>query len=160
MRREKRPTSTMTGFTCREPSCIESSTMRFKTQNTYLRPHRFNTLTHSPLRDMDPQPNNRWVVAGFIIIQVVLLCWILSISIALQRDRHVRLVGRKLTQRPFRTKRAKFPWRDALRETEEVVADDGAEPLLPTSPRGTGWGSGNRRTSWKHNDEWGESAFA
>lgn len=150
----------MTSYTCREPPCIKSSTMRFKTQNTYLRPHRFNTLAHSPLRDMDPQPYNRWVVAGFIIIHVVLLCWILSISITLQRDRHARLVGRQLTQRPFRTKRAEFPWKDALRETEEVVADDGAEPLLPTSPRGTGWGSGNRRTSWKHNDELGEGVFA
>lgn len=159
MSRSSRPTSTMTSYTCREPPCIKSSTMRFKTQNTYLHPHRFNTLAHSPPRKMDVRPYNHWVVAGFIIIHVVLLCWILSISIALQRDRHARLVGRKLTQRPIRTKRAEFPWKDALRETE-AVADDGVEPLLPTSPRGTGWGSGSRRTSWKHNDEWGEDAFA
>ncbi|RSM19894.1 hypothetical protein CDV31_001252 [Fusarium ambrosium] len=123
--------------------------MRFKTQNTYLRPHRFNTLVHSQLREMDPQPYNHWVVAGFIIIHVILLCWILSISIALQRDRNARQVGRQLTQRPIRTKRAEFPWKDALRESGEVVTDDDPEPTLP---RGTGWGLGNRRTSWKHND--------
>ncbi|KAM0424796.1 hypothetical protein ACHAPT_009849 [Fusarium lateritium] len=129
--------------------------MRFKTQNTYPRPHRFNTLTYSSLRDMDSQSYNHWVVAGFIILHFALLGWILSVSISLQRDRQARIIGRRqLTQRPFRTKPIEFPWNDALRETEELAVDDSAvrEPLLPTSLQGTG----NRRMSWKHKNEWGE----
>ncbi|KAF4980516.1 hypothetical protein FDECE_17865 [Fusarium decemcellulare] len=68
---------------------------------------------------MDCPLYNGYVVAGFAIIYITLLGWIISITIAIHQDHRPRTCPLRLT-RANRT----FPWSDAIRATEGWLEDE------------------------------------
>ncbi|KAJ3528679.1 hypothetical protein NM208_g10093 [Fusarium decemcellulare] len=69
---------------------------------------------------MDCPLYNGYVVAGFAIIYITLLGWIISITIAIHQDHRPRACPLRLT----RAKQKTFPGADAIRATEGWLEDE------------------------------------
>ncbi|KAF4466007.1 hypothetical protein FALBO_7142 [Fusarium albosuccineum] len=87
---------------------------------------------------MDCPPYNGYVVAGFAIIYITLLGWIISITIAIHQDHRPRRCPLRLT----RAKEGTFPWADAIRMSEGWLEDengpvrrDSSDNTVLTGPR-------------------------